>query len=52
VSDAAEQRRMARDRDIGEADRWGPRDKIQFKTSNDSNLIWPKHYLPKLKNLK
>jgi hypothetical protein len=39
------------DRDIGEADRWGPHDKIQFKTSNGSNLIWPKHYLPNLKKM-
>jgi hypothetical protein len=29
----------------------GPAEKIQFKTSNASNLIWPKHYLPKLEKL-
>jgi hypothetical protein len=31
-----------------EDDEWGPWKKILFKTSNGSNLIQPKHYLPKL----
>jgi hypothetical protein len=45
TSDAAEQGRAACDRDVGEANKWGPRDKIQFKTSNGSNLIRPTHYV-------
>jgi hypothetical protein len=49
ASGAIEQGRAACDRDVGEADRWGPQGKIQFKTSNGTKLIRPKHYLPELK---
>jgi hypothetical protein len=35
----------------GGTDGWGPQDVIKFKTSNGSNLIRPKHNLPKLENL-
>jgi hypothetical protein len=42
----------ARQRIIGgETNRWGPWDKIRFKTSNASKLIQPKHYLLELKKL-
>jgi hypothetical protein len=50
TSGVAEQGRAACDRDVGEANKWGPWDKIQFKTSNSSNLIRPTHYVPKLQN--